>query len=79
MNLFRQDGRWRWRRVQATTTHGNLEEELEPNLDKVIDNIQVKPIELVVFITKPKQHVIATTKVSQPIKHVVEHVHVENM
>ncbi len=35
---------------------GNIEEELEPNLNQIIDNIQVEPIvsiELVVSITKP--------------------------
>jgi hypothetical protein len=39
-----------------TTTQGKIEEEPEPNLDQVIDNIQVEPVEfveLVVPITKP--------------------------
>jgi hypothetical protein len=50
----------------------------KPNLNQVIDNIQVKPVELVVLNTKSKQHVVVTTKISQPIQLVVEHVHVEN-
>jgi len=33
VNLFRWDGRWRWRRVSNKNTLGNVEEELEPNLD----------------------------------------------
>jgi hypothetical protein len=37
---------------QATTTKGNLEEEHELNLDQVIDNIQVEPIEPMVPIIK---------------------------
>jgi hypothetical protein len=42
--------------LDATTTQGNIEEKLKPNLDQVIDNIQVEPVvfvELVVSITKP--------------------------
>jgi hypothetical protein len=42
----------------VTTTRGNIEEEPEPNLDQVIDNIQVELVELVepiVPITKPTQ------------------------
>jgi hypothetical protein len=30
--------------LYATITQGNIKEEPEPNLDKVIDNIQVEPI-----------------------------------
>ncbi len=37
---------------QATVTQGNLKEKHEPNLDQVIDNIQVKPIEPMVLITE---------------------------
>jgi hypothetical protein len=40
--------------LDATTTQDNTEEELEPNLDKVINNIQdefVVSVELIVFIT----------------------------
>jgi hypothetical protein len=50
--------------LYATTTHDNIKEEPEPNLDKVIDNIQVEPIESiehVVPITKPTQLVVITT------------------
>jgi hypothetical protein len=35
---------------QAILTKGNLEEEHEPNLDQVIDNIQAKPVEPMVLI-----------------------------
>ncbi len=58
-----------------------MEEKLKPNLDQVIDTIQVElvePIQLVVSIAKPKQLVVITTKSSQPIQLVVEPVHVEN-
>ncbi len=37
-----------------------MEEEFEPNLDQVIDNIQVEPIEFIVPITKLTQPVVAT-------------------
>jgi hypothetical protein len=50
---------------------GNLEKELEPDLDQVINNIQVKPIkpvERVVPITKSKQLVVVAAKTSQPIQ-----------
>jgi hypothetical protein len=30
--------------LDATTTQGSIEEELEPNLDQVINNIQIEPI-----------------------------------
>ncbi len=58
-----------------------MEEELEPNLEQVIDNIQVEPIEpiqLVVSIVEPKQHVVVVAESSQLIQHVVEPVHVKN-
>jgi hypothetical protein len=50
----------RGEKIYATTTQGNIKEELEPNLDKVIDNIQVEPIE-------PAKHVIPIVKPTQPI------------
>ncbi len=56
-----------WEELQTITTHGNLEEKLEPNLDKVIDNIQVEPVEPiqpVVSIVKPKQLIVIATKSS---------------
>lgn len=79
--MFRRGGRWRWKRVSNNNTNGNMEEELEPNLDQVIDNIQVKPIEpiqLVVSIVEPKQLVVVVAESSQLVQLVVEHVHVEN-
>jgi hypothetical protein len=30
---------------QATATHDNLEEKLEPNLDQIIDNVETEPVE----------------------------------
>jgi hypothetical protein len=40
--------------LEATITQGNVEEELEPNLDQIIDNIQVEHVvEPIVSITKP--------------------------
>jgi hypothetical protein len=53
-------------------TQSNLEEELEPNLDQVIDNVQVEYVEPVVPIVQPTQLVVTTTKSIQPIQHVVE-------
>jgi hypothetical protein len=63
---------------QATSTQGNLEEEPKPNMDQVIDNIQVKLVilvKLVVPITKSKLVVVET---SQLVQHEVEHVQIEN-
>jgi hypothetical protein len=53
-------------------TQSNLEEELEPNLDHVIDNVQVEYVEPIVPIVQPTQLVVTTTKSIQPIQHVVE-------
>jgi hypothetical protein len=42
--------------LEATTTQGNIEEEPKPNLDKVINNIQVElimSIEPIVSIIEP--------------------------
>ncbi len=36
--------------LQATTTQGTLEEEFEPNLDQVIDNIQIKVVKHVEYV-----------------------------
>jgi hypothetical protein len=66
------------KKLQAIATQGNLEEESEPNLDQVIDNIQVEPIEHVVPITKFKQPIVVVIKSSQPIQLVVEPGHIEN-
>ncbi len=57
-------GGGRGEEFQATTTQGNLEENVEPNLDQVIDNIQVKIVEHVLFITKFKQLVIVVVEAS---------------
>jgi hypothetical protein len=67
--------------LYATITQGNIKEEPEPNLDKVIDNIQVEPImsiELVVSIAEPTQPMVVTIESSQPIQLVVELVQIEN-
>ncbi len=66
---------------QTTTIQNNLEEEPKPNLDQVIDNIQVEPIEsieFVILITEPTQPIVVVAKLSQPIQPIVEHVHVKN-
>ncbi len=63
------------------TIQGNLEEEPKPNLDQVIDNIQVElveSIELIVPITKPTQTIVVVAKSSQLVQPIVELVHVEN-
>ncbi len=65
------------KKLEARTTQGNIEEEPEPNLDKVIDNIQVEPIvstELVSFITKL---VVVATKSFQPIQPKVEPIQIK--
>ncbi len=49
--------------LQATTMQGNTEE-LEPNLDHVIDNIQVEHVEPMVLITKFQQPIVVATKTS---------------
>ncbi len=66
------------KKLQATIIQGNLEEEYEPNLNQLIDNIQDEPIELMVSIVELKQPIVVTVDPSQPIQHVVEFVHVEN-
>jgi hypothetical protein len=50
------------KKLQSITTQGNLEEESEPNLDQVIDNIQVEPIKHVVPITNFKQPIVLVVK-----------------
>jgi hypothetical protein len=67
--------------LQAMAIQGNLEEEPKLNLDQVIDNIQVEPIESiehVVPITEPTQPIVVVAKSSQPIQPIIEHVHVKN-
>jgi len=71
--LFTQNGRWRWKK-----TSSNLEEKPKPNLDQVIDNIQVEPIEHVVPITKFRKPVVVVVKSSQPIQPIIKLVHIEN-
>jgi hypothetical protein len=51
-------------KLYATTTQGSIKEKPKPNLDYVIDNIQVEPIvftEPMVPITKPTQCVVVAT------------------
>jgi hypothetical protein len=62
-------------KFNTTTTQHNIEEELEPNLDKVIDNIQIEPfvsIEPIVSIVEPTQLVVVTTKSSQLVQPIIE-------
>jgi hypothetical protein len=62
------------KKLDATATKGNNEKEHEPNLDHVIDNIQVELIvfvETVVSITKPAT--IATKSFQ-----IIEHVQIKN-
>jgi hypothetical protein len=72
------------KKLYATTTHGSIEEEPEPNLDQIIDNIQVEPFELLEFVelvvptAKPTHLIVVATKSSQPIHPIVEHVQIEN-
>jgi len=67
--------------LQATTIEGNLKEKLKPNLDQVIDKIQVEPVESIEpieLIIKPTQLVVVVAKSSQPVQLFIEPVHVEN-
>jgi hypothetical protein len=50
---------------------GSLEEEPKPNLDEVIDSIQVESIKLI-------EPIVVTIKSSQHFQPIVEHVHVKN-
>jgi urease alpha subunit len=62
----------------AITTQGNIKEEPEPNLDQVIDNIQVEPVvyvELIISIIEPT---IVAIKSFQHVQPVVELVQMEN-
>ncbi len=65
-------------KLKATTIQNNLEEEPKPNLDHVIDNIQVEPIQPMISIVKPNHPIVIVVESSQPIQHVVEPIHVEN-
>jgi hypothetical protein len=57
---------------QTIIMHDNLEDELELNLDKAIDNIQVKLVESI-------EPIMPHVGVKEPtIASVVEHAHVEN-
>ncbi len=63
-------------KLEATTMQGSIEEEHEPNLNKVIDNIHVEPIvsiELVIFITKI---VVIAIKSFQRVQPEVEPIHI---
>ncbi len=67
--------------LQGTVTQGNLEEKPEPNLDQVIDSIQVEPIESIepiVPIVETTQLIVVAEESSQPIQLIVELVHVKN-
>jgi hypothetical protein len=64
-------------KIFTIATHGNIKEELIPNLDQVIDNIQVELVvfaELVVSIVEPTQPVVVVAKSSQLVQHVIEYV-----
>jgi hypothetical protein len=52
--------------IFVIATHGNIKEELKPNLDKVFDNIQVELVfaKLIVSIGEPTQLVVVATKSS---------------
>jgi hypothetical protein len=55
----------------------NIKEKLKPNLDQVIDNIQVELVvsaKLVVSIVEPTQPIVVATKSSQLVQHVIEYV-----
>ncbi len=57
--------------LHATTTHSNLEEEPKPNLDQVIDNIQlehVESVEPIVLIIKPTQHIIVAIELFELVQ-----------
>jgi hypothetical protein len=59
----------------------NLEEEPEPNLDQVIDNIQIEQVELVEFvvpIAKSKEPIVVAAETLQLVQPIIKHVHVEN-
>jgi hypothetical protein len=56
--------------LEATITQGNLKENLEPNLDQVIHEIQVKFVEHVILVV--------ASEASQLVQLVVEPIHVEN-
>ncbi len=60
--------------LDVIATHDNIKEEPEPNLDKVITNIQDEPvvsIEFVVFITEP------STIATKSFQRIVEHIQME--
>jgi len=52
----------------------SIREELRPNLDQVIDNIQVEPIVFVEHVVSITNHVDITIESSQHVQPLVEHV-----
>ncbi len=61
------------RKFHAIATQSSIEEEPEPNLNQVIDNIQVEHVVSVIEL------VLAVIESFQPIQLVVEYVQMENL
>jgi hypothetical protein len=57
---------------------GSIDEELEPNLDQVIDNIQIKLVVFVEPIVSIIEFATIAIKSFQPIQLVVEPMQIEN-
>jgi hypothetical protein len=59
-------------KLDATAMQGNIREEPKPNLDQVIDNIQVEPIVYVEPIVSIIEPVDITIESSQPVQPLIE-------
>jgi hypothetical protein len=58
---------------EATTTQGGIEEEPKPNLDQVIDNIQVEPVVSAEPVVSIIELVAIATESFQPVQIEIEH------
>jgi len=78
MNCSNEVGGGGGEELDATTTQNNIKEEPKPNLDQVIDNIQIEPIVYVEHVISIIELVDVATKSFQFFQHIVEHVRMEN-
>jgi hypothetical protein len=65
-------------KLEAITTQSNIEEEPEPNLDQVINNIQVEPIVFVELVDSITKLVAVATKSFPHAQLEVELIQIEN-
>jgi hypothetical protein len=65
-------------KLQATIIETNIEKKLEVNLEQVIKDVQVEPIEYVIVTIEVRKLVVVSIEVSQLVQLIVEHANLEN-